>query len=70
MAKHRKSSVRKIMPLVSSNVAGAALIGTGLFIAAGHAAPQQFSPTFKLTSVQCNLTSSLCAGDVLTVSSA
>lgn len=57
MAKHRTSSARKIMPLVSSNVAGAALIGTahGRY----HVAPQQFSPTFTLASVQCDPTDAL-----------
>ena len=64
MAKHRKSPIRALLPLVSSNIAGAAMIGTGLFIAAGHATPP-ISPAVKLASAQCDLTSALCAADGL-----
>ena len=64
MAKNRKSSARKIMPLVTSNVAGAAVISTGLFMAAGHGAPLQLKPVFEpvqLASAQCDIADALCA---------
>ena len=64
MARHRTSPARTLLPLVTSNVAGAAMIGAGLFMAGGHASPPN-SPAVKLASAQCDLTQALCVAGEL-----
>ena len=61
MSKHRKKSPRVVAPaLMTTGIAGAAMVGAGVLFATTDAPAPTASPTYKLTSVDCTIGEAGC----------
>ena len=67
MPRHRKASTRSLTPFVTTGMAGAALVSSGLLINLSHAGLRTQPADAELTAVQCALGDTLCSDTTLSL---